>query len=123
MTDHPSTDTTTPIRMDRAWLAGLGLAGLADHVKVDLLETAYDTLERRVGTRIANRLSNDDLDRFEKIFQDRDDKAALAFLQQTCPDYTIVVRSELNRLEAEIRHAAPAILCELPTVNHAGAAQ
>lgn len=119
MTDHSRPDTTTPLKMDRAWLAELGLADLPSDVQADLLKTAYDTLEYRVGSRIAQRLSGEDLDRFENIFQQHDDEAALAFLQHKCPDYSLVVRSELSLLQAEIRRAAPVILAELGILDEA----
>lgn len=109
MTDARMTDMSTSTRMDRAWLAELGLAGLPEDVGANLLEVARDTLEYRVGSRIVCGLSDEDLDRFENIYQDGDEQAAVAFLCQKACDYPDLVRSELRRLETEISHAAPAI--------------
>lgn len=89
-------------------------AGLTDMTKEQTrlaLQDIYNTLELRVGRRLANKLTKVQLAQFEKQISANDDQAALSWLRANAPDYREVVQDEyqliLDRLngatEAEAR--------------------
>ncbi len=110
---NPSTRSNPPVRLDRAWLGSLGLGLLPARIASDLIEAAYEEIESTVGQRLAERLDDDQMAAFEELLEREDDAGALAFLEASIPDYPIVVREEVDVLEASIRAGAVRLLEEL----------
>lgn len=98
------------IKLDYTLLEELGLGGLPAADKDSLLAGLYERLEINVGTVIAADLSDDQLAEFEKLIDNDDQAAALAWLQSNYPSYKQVVEQELEKLKAEIKRGAPQIL-------------
>lgn len=73
-------------QLDDKFLQDLGLDQLPDEQKKAFLEHIYNELELRVGTRLSDGLSDDQLEEFEAIIDKKDDVIA-AWLQNHAPDY------------------------------------
>jgi len=98
------------LKLDNALLEELGLGALPDAEKQLLLRQIYEKLEMNVGMRLADQMSNEQLDAFEKFVDANDDKGAFQWLEQNFPNYKMVVNEEFEKLKAEIRSVAPQIL-------------
>ena len=98
------------ISLNQEILVDLGLAALPTDEQSRLLKHMYETLERRVGMRLADRMSNDQLDEFAKYFAAKDDAGALAWLEAHFPDYKQIVQTEFDDLKAEVSSVSADIL-------------
>ena len=98
------------IKLDHNLLIELGLGALPDEEKRALLSHIYETLEMRVGMRLADQMSNEQLDEFEKYFESKDDAGAFQWLETNFPNYKQIVEEEYTKLKEEIRLSAPQIL-------------
>lgn len=107
-------------KLDNALLEELGLAALPPDEKTKMLGHIYETLEMRVGMKLAEQMTNAQLDEFEGFIDRNDEPGALKWLETNFPDYKQVVASELDKLKNEIRQNASAILAasaQNPTTN------
>lgn len=75
-----------------------------------MLAHIYETLELRVGMKLAANMSDAQLDEFEKLMDSGNDAGALTWLETNVPNYKEVVASELEILKNEIKATAPQIL-------------
>lgn len=98
------------LRIDDNLLQEVGLASLPAEEKNNLLNHIYDTLEMRVGMRLADQMSNEQLSEFEAYFESKDDAGALKWLESNFPNYKEVVAEEFEKLKAEVVQSAPQIL-------------
>jgi hypothetical protein len=97
-------------KLDNNLLIELGLGSLPAEEKNKMLNHIYETLEMRVGMKLAQKMTNEQLDTFEGFIDKSDDSGALKWLESNFPDYKQVVASELDTLKAEIKSTAPQIL-------------
>jgi hypothetical protein len=98
------------LKIDNSLLQEVGLASLPDAEKNSFLKHIYETLEMRVGIRLADQMSNDQLDEFEKYFEAKDDAGAFKWLETNFPNYKDIVQQEFDKLKAEVAQTAPQIL-------------
>jgi succinate dehydrogenase flavin-adding protein (antitoxin of CptAB toxin-antitoxin module) len=98
------------LRIDNGLLQQVGLANLPDSEKNSLLKHIYDTLEMRVGIRLADQMSDQQLDEFERYFETKDDAGAFKWLETNFPNYKEIVQEEFEKLKNEVAQAAPQIL-------------
>jgi hypothetical protein len=98
------------LKIDDELLAEVGLEGLPKWERDLLLTYIYETLEMRVGVKLADKFSNKELDEFEVFFEKKDENGAFEWLQEKRPDYKDVVRAEFELLKAEIVVEVPSIL-------------
>src|SRR3990167_654968 len=98
------------IRLDDDFLLALGLGGLPPQDKRQMLQHIYETLELRVGMRLAKQMTDAQLDEFEGFIDRNDEAGALKWLESNFPDYKKVVGDELEKLKSEIKTQAPAIM-------------
>jgi Protein of unknown function (DUF5663) len=98
------------LKLDNNLLEELGLGALPEHEKQLLLRQIYEKLEMNVGVRLADQMSNEQLDEFEKFVDSNDDKGAFQWLESNFPNYKDVVNQEFEKLKAEIRQFAPQML-------------
>lgn len=100
------------IRIDESLLADLGLDKLTIEDKNSLLKHIYETLEMRVGVRLADQMSQEQLDEFEKYFEAKDDAGAFKWLETNFPNYKDIVQEEFDKLREEIKISAPEIISQ-----------
>lgn len=99
-------------KLDNAFLEELGLGSLPPVEKNKMLAHIYETLEMRVGVKLAEQMSNEQLDEFEGYINKKDEAGALKWLESNFPNYKQVVAEELDKLKAEISQVAPQIVAQ-----------
>lgn len=97
-------------KLDDNFLNELGLGALPPADKNKMLAHIYETLEMRVGMRLAEKMSNEQLDEFEAYINKNDEAGALKWLETNFPNYKEVVAEELEKLKSEIKQVAPQIV-------------
>ncbi|HEY9713520.1 MAG TPA: DUF5663 domain-containing protein [Chroococcales cyanobacterium] len=98
------------LRIDDSLLAELGLGSLPPAEKTGLLKHIYETLEMRVGMRLADQMTNQQLDEFERFFNAQDDAGAFRWLETNFPNYKDIVADEYAKLKAEVAGSVSQIL-------------
>src|SRR5436309_3766278 len=98
------------LKIDDNLLQTIGLGTLPVEDKRGLLTHIYETLEMRVGIRLADQMSNEQLDEFEKYFEAKDDAGAFKWLETNFPNYKDIVQQEFDKLKGEVAQSAPQIL-------------
>lgn len=98
------------IKLDDNLLAELGLGSLPKPEKTAFLKHMYETLEMRVGTRLAERMSEQQMSEFEQFISGNDEQGAFKWLEGNFPDYKDVVAEEFDKLKGEIRPLVPQIV-------------
>lgn len=97
-------------KLDNTLLEEIGLGSLPTDEKNKMLAHIYETLEMRVGMKLAEQMTNDQLDEFEGFIDRQDEAGALTWLETNFPDYKQVVAQQLEVLKAEIKSTAPQIV-------------
>jgi succinate dehydrogenase flavin-adding protein (antitoxin of CptAB toxin-antitoxin module) len=64
----------------------------------------------RVGMRLADQMTNEQLDEFEQFFNAKDDAGAFRWLETNFPNYKEIVADEFTKLKGEVAQTAPQIL-------------
>ncbi len=98
------------LKIDNSLLQEVGLGALPDAEKNSFLKHIYETLEMRVGVRLADQMSNQQLDEFERYFEAKDDAGAFQWLETNFPNYKEIVQQEFDKLKTEVTTTAPQIL-------------
>jgi hypothetical protein len=98
------------LKIDNTLLDEVGLGALPANEKNSFLKHIYETLEMRVGIRLADQMSNEQLDEFERYFEAKDDAGAFKWLETNFPNYKDIVQQEFDKLKAEVAQTAPQIL-------------
>jgi len=98
------------LKLDNSLLEELGLGSLPEEEKLRLRQHIYETLEMRVGMRLADQMTNEQLDEFEQYVNAQDDAGAFKWLETNFPNYKDVVNDEFEKLKAEVGQVAPQIL-------------
>lgn len=99
-------------QLDEDFLAQLGLANMPADEKEAFLVHLYEELELRVGTELSKGLTDQQLAEFERLVDGNDEKAAVTWLEQNCPNYRQVVAAELKKLKQEIINGKDVLLGE-----------
>ena len=105
------------LKIDESLLVELGLGGLPQQEKTNLLKHIYETLEMRVGMRLADQMTNEQLDEFERFFNAQDDAGAFRWLETNFPNYKDIVAEEYAKLKGEVAQTAPQILAATQASN------
>lgn len=98
------------LKIDNNLLEELGLGTLPETERNSLLKHIYETLEMRVGMRLADQMTTDQLDEFERYFEAKDDAGAFKWLETNFPNYKDIVQEEFDKLKVEVGASAPHIL-------------
>jgi hypothetical protein len=73
-------------QLDEKFLEEIGLNELPEEQKKPFLQHIYDELELRVGTKLSDGMSDDQLSEFESII-DRKNNVIAAWMAKNAPDY------------------------------------
>jgi hypothetical protein len=101
------------LKLDNNLLQELGLGALPEDQKRSMLQHIYETLELRVGTNLANQMTDAQLEEFEKFIDgggDANQAQALQWLETNLPNYKQVVNEVFEALKVEIKEMAPQLL-------------
>lgn len=107
-------------KLDNDFLISLGLGSLPVDEKNKLLQVIYERLEMNVGMRLAEKMTDQQLDEFESFIDRNDEAGALRWLETNFPNYKAVVAEELEKLKAEVAASAPQILAAAQAAAPAG---
>ncbi|HSE60935.1 MAG TPA: DUF5663 domain-containing protein [Candidatus Saccharimonadales bacterium] len=88
--------------LDDDFLQNLGLGSLPDDQKQAFLQHLYEELELRVGTRLSEGMTDEQLAAFERLIDNNDEQGALKWLETNRPNYKDVVAEELEKLKQEV---------------------
>jgi len=99
-----ATSNSTRLTADR--LVRLGYRGLTRSQADELLQEMYNACEEIVGLKLAKRMSNKQLDAFERFFEAHDDEGAFKWLENNFPDYREIVGETFDELDKALREAA-----------------
>ncbi len=105
------------LKLDNNLLQEIGLGGLPEDQKKAMLQHIYETLELRVGTQLANQMTDKQLEEFEKFIDaggDNNQAEALKWLEMNLPNYKQVVNDVFEALKGEIKQTAPQIMASAP---------
>ncbi len=114
------------LKLDNDLLQQVGLGGLPEEQKKAMLQHIYDQLELRVGTELANQMTDAQLTEFEQFIDaggDNNQPEALKWLETNLPNYKQVVQQVFEQLKAEITQLAPQIIASTPGAQMQPAAQ
>lgn len=89
-------------KIDKAFLVEIGLDKMPDDQLELFLDYLKETLETRVGARLAQNVDEESLQKFEKLIDDKDANAAYSWLEENCPNYRQVVEEETEKICQEI---------------------
>jgi len=89
-------------QFDDSFLQSLGLGEMPEEQKKAFLQHLYEELELRVGTRLSEGMSEQQLSGFETLIDSNDENGALGWLESNRPDYKAVVAEELEKLKQEV---------------------
>jgi hypothetical protein len=98
------------LKIDDNLLQEIGLGSLPEAEKARMRQHIYETLEMRVGMRLADQMSNQQLDEFEQFVNAQDDAGAFHWLETNFPNYKDVVNEEFEKLKNEVSQLAPQIM-------------
>lgn len=105
------------LHLNNQLLEEIGLGTLSPDDKKAMLQHIYETLEKRVGTRLASQMSETQLDEFEQFVKSQDDNGAFHWLESNFPNYKDVVADEFEKLKNEVKQVAPQILADAAARN------
>ena len=98
------------IEIDNTFLEKLGLGDLPLEEKDLLITQIYEQLQMRVGTRLADKMSKQQLEEFDSNYMQKDDKqGAVRWLEENFPDYPKVVQEEMQKLQNELKEQSDTI--------------
>ncbi len=101
------------LKLDNNLLEELGLGSLPEDQKKAMLQHIYDTLELRVGTQLANQMTDQQLQEFEQFIDaggDASQAQALQWLEANLPNYKQVVNDVFEDLKGEIKQMSAQIV-------------
>lgn len=114
------------LKLDNNLLAELGLGALPEEQKKAMLQHIYETLELRVGTQLANQMTDKQLEEFERFIDsggDQNQAQALQWLESNLPNYKQVVNDVFEALKVEVKQMAPQILASAAPAQQVVATQ
>jgi hypothetical protein len=98
------------IKFNDDLLVELGLSSLPEDEKAKMKAHIFETLEMRVGVRLASNMTEEQLNEFEAFIDKKDEASAFKWLETNFPNYKEIVADEFNKLKTEIKELSPQIL-------------
>lgn len=90
------------VQLDDNFLISLGFGDMPQDQRKAFLQHTYEELELRVGTKLSEGMTDDQLKEFEKLVNAGDEAGSLKWLETNRPNYKDVVAGELEKIKAEI---------------------
>jgi hypothetical protein len=92
-------------QIDDAFLNDLGLGNIATEQKKALVGQLLETLQLRVGERLSQDLTDEQIANFERVTANEEGSAdaALEWLQTNNPNYPAIVNEETEKLKQDLR--------------------
>ncbi|HSW92217.1 MAG TPA: DUF5663 domain-containing protein [Candidatus Saccharimonadales bacterium] len=92
-------------QIDDAFLNDLGLGNIATEQKEALVGQLIETLQLRVGERLSQDLTDEQIADFERVTANEETAAdaGLEWLQKNNPNYPAIVNEETEKLKQDLR--------------------
>jgi len=90
--------------LDDKFIADIGLANISEAEKKQVLEDVRTTLEAKVGVRLTNGLSDDQVNQFNDILSGDDSKVAMDWMDSNIPNYRDVALQEYDAILEQIKN-------------------
>lgn len=94
---------------DKKLAAEFGIDGFEEALQQDLLAQYYETLDLRLAMALEDRLSDEQLDEFEKLHDAGDDIVTENWLKAAIGDYDKIVADETEAVKADIKRTIAAV--------------
>lgn len=100
------------VQLDENFLDELGLGNATDEQKREFIEKAVETLEMRVGSRLAEDLTDEQIEEFEALTPAETDSPEVMaqkhqqmtqWLQENHPNQDEVITEEFDKLKNELK--------------------
>lgn len=98
------------ITLDDNTLKELGLDGFSESDKNAILKRIYEALELRIGARIAQKVSEEELKRFTEMTEQGKDEEAAKWLKEQVPEYQEIAGEELDKIKQEIKDTSRKVM-------------
>lgn len=92
------------VTIDEKFLSDIGLVDLSAEEKQQAMEDIKIALESRVGVKLTQGLSDDQVDQFNNILSGDDMNVAMEWMDTNIPNYRDVVMLELDAIVEQIKH-------------------
>lgn len=84
------------MQFDGTFFDSMGMESLDKAKKDALAQQLTQLTQDRITLKIAEKLSDDELDEYEKIADDKGDEAAMDYIAKVLPDYQAIVDAEVK---------------------------
>lgn len=111
------------LKIDDSLLQDIGLGDLPEEERKKLLAQFHEMLEMRVGVRLAQKMSDEQLDEFETFIDTNDQPGAVKWLETNFPNYKEVVGEEYDKLKKEMHQGAATIRSSIQGADPSSNAQ
>ena len=92
------------VTLDDEFLTDIGLTDLSDEEKQQTLESIKVALDAKVGAKITQDLSDEQINQFNNIVASDDSTATLEWIEKNVPNYQDIVMQELDIIIEQIKH-------------------
>lgn len=99
-------------KLDESFLASVGLGDMPEEQKKAFLKHLYEELELRVGLKLSEGMSQEQLKEFSGLVDKSDEDGALKWLETHRPNFKDIVGEELEKLRTEILKNKDQILAQ-----------
>ena len=94
---------------DKKLISEFGMEGFDEAVAADLLGQYYETLNLRLAMAIEDRLSDEQLESFEKLHDAGDDITTENWLKSVVDDYDKIIADETTAVQADIKRTISSV--------------
>jgi len=88
--------------LDEEYLRDLGIADMPEDMKKPLVEGLEKQIQDRVSLRIAERLTDEQLEELARLAESGDEEAQVKWLEEKVPNYDEIIREVLIEVKDEI---------------------
>lgn len=105
------------MQVDDQLLKAMGLIGLPDDQKQKALENILYVINMRVAQRVADTLSEQQLDEFEKLNENSSEEEISKWLADNVPNYLQIVEEEAQSLRDRAHETVDRIIAKNKAAN------
>ncbi len=101
------------VTLDDEFLADIGLSDITDAEKQQVLEDVRTTLEAKVGVKLIQGLSDEQVNQFNDITTGDEPQPAIDWMETNIPNYQDVVMQELDTIVEQIKNNTMSFIKQL----------
>ena len=99
-------------KLDESFLVGVGLGDMPKDQQKAFLQHLYEELELRVGLKLSEGMSKEQLKEFSSLIDKDEDDAAIKWLETNRPNFKDTVGEELEKIRKEVLENKDQILSQ-----------